>query len=165
MFFFVSLLSLALCSFAGYSHSISHGSVSSVLTSQALSAGGREHIARQSQGYEYKFWKEQFKCTQGHAFVHTHVRPQPPANPPQPQSADPDVRHIFLSGQWNCIYLYVCLYFISTYTFFSNLYLFRPNREPCPVPEPDNIAARFWNQLPGSRTGCPVRELDKHVSI
>ena len=38
-------------------------------------------------------------------------------------------------------------------------------REPCPVSEPDNNAARFWNQLPGSKTGCPIQKLDKHVSI
>ena len=39
--------------------------------------------------------------------------------------------------------------------------MFRPNREHCPVPEPDSFAAPFRNLLPGPGTGCPVRELDK----
>ena len=43
------------------------------------------------------------------------------------------------------------------------VYMFRPDRELCPVPEPDSFATRFQNGLPGSGTGCPVRELDNHV--
>ena len=39
------------------------------------------------------------------------------------------------------------------------------NWELCPVLEPDNIAVRFRNRLSGCRTGCPVRELDKYVSV
>ena len=53
----------------------------------------------------------------------------------------------------------------QAYSLLHPIYMFCPNREPCPVLEPDNIAARFRNRLPGSRTGCPVQELDKHVSI
>ena len=63
--------------------------------------------------------------------------------------------------------------------------MFRPDRELCPVPEPDSFVTRFRNRLPSSRTGkprsvpidnfvrfrnrtaflsCPVRELATHVS-
>ena len=41
------------------------------------------------------------------------------------------------------------------------MYMFCLNQELFPVPEPDNIAARFRNRLPGSRIGCPVPEPDK----
>ena len=41
--------------------------------------------------------------------------------------------------------------------------MFRPDRELCPVPEPDSKPVRFWNRMTSSRTGRPVRELVNHV--
>ena len=75
----------------------------------------------------------------------------------------PEVLDLALRGLQFCNYIFS---FVVPFLLQSTcMYMFCPNQEPCPVPEPDNIAAQFRNRLPGSRTGCPVRELDKHISV